>query len=114
LAISFVDAPLKFRAESLELRLGLAIGRIVFRALNIAEVVWVVIIAACLSTAGPSRPVVILATLTAALLAVQILLTRPRLNRRTAHVPAGHDAPAHGHTTLTSDWKHSSSPSWSS
>ena len=36
LAISFLEAPLKFRAEGLELRVGLAIGRIVFRALNIA------------------------------------------------------------------------------
>jgi hypothetical protein len=32
LAISFVEAPLKFRAEGLELQVGLAIGRIVFRA----------------------------------------------------------------------------------
>jgi uncharacterized membrane protein len=48
LAISFLEAPLKFRAEGLELRLGLAIGRIVFRALNIAEV-WAVVIAVCLS-----------------------------------------------------------------
>jgi len=31
LAISFVEAPLKFRAEGLELRVGLAIGRIVAR-----------------------------------------------------------------------------------
>jgi hypothetical protein len=29
LAISFLEAPLKFRAEGLELRVGLAIGRIV-------------------------------------------------------------------------------------
>ena len=37
LAISVLEAPLKVRAEGLELRVGLAIGRIVFRALNIAE-----------------------------------------------------------------------------
>ena len=49
LAISFLEAPLKFRAEGLELPVGLAIGRIVFRALNIAEVVWAVVIALCLS-----------------------------------------------------------------
>lgn len=30
LAISFLEAPLKFRAEDLDLRVGLAIGRIVF------------------------------------------------------------------------------------
>ena len=43
LAISFLEAPLKFRAEGLELRVGLAIGRIVFRALNFAEVLWAVV-----------------------------------------------------------------------
>ena len=32
LAISFLEAPLKFRAKGLELPVGLAIGRIVFRA----------------------------------------------------------------------------------
>src|SRR6185312_13635265 len=34
LAISFLEAPLKFRAPGVDLRTGLAIGRIVFRALN--------------------------------------------------------------------------------
>ena len=93
LAISFLEAPLKFRAEGLELRVGLAIGRIVFRALNIAEVVWAVIIALCLAMAGPSTPVLVLAAVTAVLLAVQLLLVRPRLNRRSARVLAGGEAP---------------------
>jgi hypothetical protein len=93
LAISFLEAPLKFRAEGLELRVGLAIGRIVFRALNIAEIVWAVVIALCLSVAGPSGPALIIAAATAVLLAVQLLLVRPRLNRLSAHVLAGHDAP---------------------
>jgi hypothetical protein len=93
LAISFLEAPLKFRAQGLELRVGLAIGRIVFRALNFAEVVWAVVIAVCLTIAGPSRPLVILAAVTAVLLAVQLLLVRPRLNRRSARVLAGDDAP---------------------
>lgn len=93
LAISFLEAPLKFRAEGLELRVGLAIGRIVFRALNIAEVVWAVIIGLCLAIAGPSTPVLVLAAVTAVLLAVQLLLVRPRLNRRSARVLAGGEAP---------------------
>ncbi|SBS74070.1 conserved membrane hypothetical protein [uncultured Mycobacterium sp.] len=93
LAISFLEAPLKFRAEGLEPRVGLAIGRIVFRALNIAEVVWAVVIAVCLSVTRSSGPVLILAALTVVLLAVQLLLVRPRLNRRTTDVLAGHDAP---------------------
>jgi hypothetical protein len=93
LAISFLEAPLKFRAEGLELRVGLAIGRIVFRALNIAEVVWAVLIAVCLIVAGASGPVLVLAAVTTVLLAVQLLLVRPRLNRRSARVLAGDDTP---------------------
>ena len=93
LAISFLEAPLKFRADGLELRVGLAIGRIVFRALNIAEVIWAVVIAVCLTIAGPSGPVLVLAAATAVLLAVQLLVVRPRLNRRSARVLAGQEAP---------------------
>jgi hypothetical protein len=55
-------------------------------ALNIAEVVWAVVIAVCQSVTGPSGPVLVIAALTAALLAVQLLVVRPRLNRRSAHV----------------------------
>ena len=93
LAISFLEAPLKFRAKGLELPVGLAIGRIVFRALNIAEVIWAVVIAICLTIAGPSGPVLVLAAVTAVLLAVQLLVVRPTLNRRAARVLAGQDAP---------------------
>ena len=93
LAISFLEAPLKFRAEGLDVRVGLAIGRIVFRALNSAEVVWAVVIAVCLSITRPSVPVIVLAAVTAVLLAVQLLLVRPRLNRRSTHILAGEDAP---------------------
>ena len=113
LAISFLEAPLKFRAEGLELRVGLAIGRIVFRALNIAEVVWAVVIAVCLTIAGPSGPVLVLAAVTAVLLAVQLLLVRPRLNRRSAPCWPATTHPAHAHTTPTSGWRCSSSPPWS-
>lgn len=93
LAISFLEAPLKFRAEGLDLTVGLAIGRIVFRALNSVEVMWAVVIAVCLTLGGPSRLLVVLGAVTAVLLAVQLLLVRPRLNRRSARVLAGHEAP---------------------
>lgn len=93
LAISFMEAPLKFRAEGLDMRVGLAIGHIVFRALNITEVVWAVVIAVCLTIAGPPGPVLMIAVVTVLLLAMQLLLVRPRLNRRSARVLAGQDAP---------------------
>ncbi len=45
-AISFMEAWLKFRAPGITLPLGLGIGRIIFRALNIVEWVMVLSIAA--------------------------------------------------------------------
>ena len=38
LAISFLEAPLKFRAPGVDIPIGLGIGRIVFRALNRVEI----------------------------------------------------------------------------
>jgi hypothetical protein len=93
LAISFLEAPLKFRVQGLELAVGLAIGRIVFRALNSVEVIWALVIAVCLTFGGPSGPLVAIGAVTAVLLTIQLLWVRPRLNRRTAYVLAGHQAP---------------------
>ena len=45
LAISFLEAPLKFRAPGVTLQLGLGIGRLVFRALNTCEAVLAVVVA---------------------------------------------------------------------
>lgn len=101
LAISFLEAPLKFRAPGLDLRVGLAIGRIVFRALNAAEAAWAVVIAACLLTDPQSVTIAALATVAGALLVGQLALVRPRLNRRSDHVlagPAGQEPPrSHAH-----------------
>lgn len=93
LAISFLEAPLKFRTPGLELRLGLAIGRIVFRGLNIAECGWVAVIAVCLAIGRPSVVVTSLATLAGAVLVVQLSVVRPRLTRRSDRVLAGEVAP---------------------
>ena len=45
LAISFIEAPLKFRAPGITIPLGLGIGRLVFRALNAAEAVLAIVLA---------------------------------------------------------------------
>ena len=37
LAISFLETPLKFRAPGVTMQIGLGIGRLVFRALNVVE-----------------------------------------------------------------------------
>jgi hypothetical protein len=48
LAISFLEAPLKFRAPNVTLAIGLGIGRVVFRALNAVEVVFAIVIVAAI------------------------------------------------------------------
>jgi hypothetical protein len=87
-AISFLEAPLKFRAAGVELRVGLAIGRTVFRALNICEVVLGVVIAVCLIGDPQSATITSLASITGALLVTQLTFVRPWLNRRTDQVLA--------------------------
>jgi hypothetical protein len=42
-AISFMETPLKFQAPNITLPLGLGIGRVVFQALNMAEIVMAVL-----------------------------------------------------------------------
>jgi hypothetical protein len=93
LAISFIEAPLKFRAPGVTVQLGLGIGRLVFRALNAVECVLAVIaLVAVLVWAAPTGATA--ALLAAALaLAVQVLVVRRWLNRRSDAVLAGEDSP---------------------
>ncbi|AYM40947.1 MULTISPECIES: hypothetical protein [Mycobacteroides] len=97
-AISFLEAPLKFRAPYVTRQIGLGIGRLVFRALNIIESVLAVVIAAVIAAGAP--PVTVTgAYLTAfTVLAVQLIAVRPVLNRRSDEVLAGLNAPrSRGH-----------------
>ena len=93
LAISFLEAPLKFRAPNVTLQIGLGIGRLVFRALNTAEVGFALVIAA-IAAAGPTPARVAVAFCVAvAALAIQLIAVRPGLTRRSDEVLAGTDAP---------------------
>ncbi|WP_297599415.1 hypothetical protein [Mycobacterium sp.] len=93
LAISFLEAPLKFRAPNVTLQIGLSIGRLVFRALNTVEVAFALVIGAIV-IAGPSRAGVVVAiVVVAAALAVQLVAVRPALTRRSDRVLAGSDGP---------------------
>ncbi len=93
-AISFLEAPLKFRAPGLDLRVGLAIRRVVFRALNIAEVIWAILIAVCLIIDPQSVTITILASLTGGLLVIQLAAVRYSERvappGRTSAAPASH------------------------
>jgi hypothetical protein len=98
LAISFLEAPLKFRAPGVTLQVGLSIGRLVFRALNAVEVILAVAITAALAVASPATRVTAGIAAAVVLLAAQLLLVRPRLTRLSGAVLAGADAPrSHAH-----------------
>ncbi|WP_343576989.1 hypothetical protein [Mycobacterium sp.] len=102
LAISFLEAPLKFRAPGVTLAIGLSIGRLVFRALNAVEVLLAIVILVAIMVSRP--PVRVPAMLSVAVavavvaLAAQIVAVRPRLTRRSDQVLAGIEAPrSRGH-----------------
>ncbi|HKY57161.1 MAG TPA: hypothetical protein VJL80_03870 [Aeromicrobium sp.] len=94
--ISFIEAPLKFRAPGVTTPIGLGIGRLVFRALNSVETVLAVVLGATLfvglgdTTAAGALVVAIVA------LVVQLLAVRPPLTRRSDLILAGGDAPRSG------------------
>lgn len=92
-AISFIEAPLKFRAPGVTLPIGLGIGRLVFRALNGIEL----LLAAVLAVTLAIDPVTAWATAAAVVaiitLLAQVALVRPRLAKRSDAVLAGDDGP---------------------
>ncbi|MCK9247578.1 MAG: hypothetical protein M0P31_01160 [Solirubrobacteraceae bacterium] len=93
-AISFIEAPIKFRAPGITLALGLGIGRLVFRVVNAVEAaLGIVIVAAALLGDADGTTGVLVGAL-AVLLALQLGLVRPPLDRRAARVAAGEEVPS--------------------
>lgn len=92
-AISFLEAPIKFRAPGVSLAIGLGIGRKVFTALNAVELVLALILAASCMAAKPDAPALTFFVLVALVLVVQVVVIRPRLCRRSDRILAGEDLP---------------------
>ncbi|MFT7868864.1 MULTISPECIES: hypothetical protein [Amycolatopsis] len=93
LAISFLEAPLKFRVPGVTLPLGLAIGRVVFAALNRVEVLFALTLAGCLVFGPRTTTAVVLGAAAVVVLLVQLLAVRPALTRRSDRVLAGETGP---------------------
>jgi hypothetical protein len=93
LGISVLETPLKFRAPGITLALGLGIGRLVFRALNRAELAIAVVLTLVLAHRARSWPLIVLGA-TDVLLLTQMLWLRPRLDRRALRIIEGDEAPA--------------------
>ena len=83
LAISFLEAPLKFRAPGVTIPIGLGIGRLVFRALNSVEAVLAVVIAIAVFAGNPTSAALTSTVVAVVVLAVQLAVIRPVLTRRS-------------------------------
>jgi hypothetical protein len=93
LAISFIEAPLKFRAPGVTLQVGLGIGRLVFRALNRCELLLAAVTAVAFVVAPPGVGAVVATVVAVLALLVQVQLVRPRLTGRSDAVLAGAEGP---------------------
>jgi hypothetical protein len=84
-AISFIETPLKFRAPGMTHALGVGIGRIVFKVLNSVEAVVAaaILLTWILRPALVSQPAGLLLALAMAALALQVLVLRPSMAKRT-------------------------------
>lgn len=93
LSISFLEAPLKFGAPGVTVPIGLAIGRRVFRALNVVEALLALCVVGGITSGQHTVPVLTTAALVLAVLILQLVVVRPSLNRRTARVLGGEQMP---------------------
>jgi len=89
LGISFLETPLKFRAPGVTVPIGVGIGRLVFRALNLVEVVLASVTAAATTRAATSPAGGVLLVACWAVLLTQVVVLRPRLDRRAVAVIEG-------------------------
>ncbi|NMD54444.1 MULTISPECIES: hypothetical protein [Tsukamurella] len=90
LAVSFLEAPLKFRAPGITIPLGVGIGRLVFRALNACEAALAAGIAIALLV-GPHRTATVVLFLLAAADLLCCVVLRRSMDRRVAGPTATHE-----------------------
>ncbi|HTN58869.1 MAG TPA: hypothetical protein VL043_11425 [Protaetiibacter sp.] len=96
LGISFLEAPLKFRAPGITIPLGVGIGRLVFRALNLVEGVFALVLIVTLVLAWP--PAVSTAVIVGALVVVLAIgagVLRPRMDARVRRGELSDGQPRH-------------------
>ncbi|MGD1848007.1 MAG: hypothetical protein ACFB10_21650 [Salibacteraceae bacterium] len=100
LAISFLEAPLKFQAPNITTELGLGIGRIVFTALNTVELVIAAVIA--IGLFRNTRPLTEHwpYAIPLSILFVQSVWLLPALTRRLDLILAGETLPSSYHHVL--------------
>ena len=91
IAISFIEAPLKFQAPGITIPLGLGIGRLVFTALNIAEITLMIGTTVVMLWPRASRNLLNVLAVIWLVTLVKIFAVRPFLNARSDIIVAGGD-----------------------
>ncbi|AIY01143.1 hypothetical protein ART_1544 [Arthrobacter sp. PAMC 25486] len=93
-AISFIETPLKFKAPGMTHALGVGIGRLVFKVLNLVEAVLAVLIVGAWTQQQElvTLPIGIFLAIPILALALQMVVLRPAMAHRTK---------ALSHTALT-------------
>lgn len=89
IGISFIEAPLKFQAPGITIPLGLGIGRLVFAAMNVVEIVLFLLLLAGSIRRAVDRAWWAVVGLAGFWLLVKTVAIRPGLSRRTDAVLAG-------------------------
>jgi hypothetical protein len=74
-------------------RIGLGIGRLVFRALNAVEAVLAIVVLVTAVVGGVPGSLLVSVVVVLAILAVQLAAIRPALNKRSDRVLAGANVP---------------------
>lgn len=93
LGISVLETPLKFRVPGMTLALGLGVGRLVFRALNAAELVLAAVFTVSVVGVAPGVLTTTLVATVWLLLVVQVFGLRPALDRRVQVIVDGGTPP---------------------
>ncbi len=100
LAISFMEAPLKFYAPNVTMALGAGIGKLVFFALNKVEIAFLFLFSATLVVEPAIKRVYYLTGAAAAILLLQSWVLLPLLNERVLLLQHGEVPPASNLHTL--------------
>nr|WP_233911887.1 hypothetical protein [Arthrobacter polaris] len=84
-AISFIETPLKFRAPGMTHALGVGIGRLVFKVLNLVEVALMIVLIGAWTQRQDlvNLPTGIFLAMATVALSLQIVVLRPAMNKRT-------------------------------
>ncbi|WP_298423440.1 hypothetical protein [uncultured Kordia sp.] len=88
LAISFMEAPLKFQSELVDTRIGVSIGRIIFTTLNRIEIVFLTLFTLLTMTSGNFKRSYLLHVLIA-IIGIQTFLLLPFLDQRALEIVQG-------------------------